>query len=276
MSLHPVPAIRERVEEAKAAVLAQVGLLEASFKRAETRWKSDGTRVTAVDLAISADIVARLSRRFPKDQFFSEELTEAAEPIPVTSRCAWVLDPIDGTNNYAMGIASCAISLALLEDGWPVYGVIYDFSRRTLIHGGPGVGVFDGDQPVRVRTDPLGPQSLIGFHAPSDKRFTGHVVDVAAQAKLRALGSSTLHLAYVAVGILDGTVDHNVKVWDIAAAVPLVEAGGGCVMYLNGPVFPLRAFDLRMGRIFYVAGSPAVAARLRDILAARVIPATGE
>ena len=275
MSLHPVQTIRERVEEAKAAVLAQVNLLQEHFGRAETRWKSDGTRVTAVDLAISANLVEWLSRRFPEDQFFSEELTEAVAPIPVTSRYAWVLDPIDGTNNYAMGIAHCAISLALLEDGMPVYGVIYDLSRHTLMHGGPGVGVFDGDRAAAVRTAELTAQSLIGFHAPSDRRFSGHVLDVAARAKLRALGSSTLHLAYVAVGILDGTVDHNVKVWDIAAAVPMVEAGGGCVRYLNGPVFPLRAFDLRMGRIFYVAGSPAVVARLEEILASRVIPPAG-
>jgi myo-inositol-1(or 4)-monophosphatase len=273
MSLHPAQAIRERVDVAKAAVLAQVDLLQANFGRAETRWKSDGTRVTAVDLAISADLVERLSHRFPEDQIFSEELTEAVAPIPLTSRYVWVLDPIDGTNNYAMGIAHCAISLALLEEGVPVYGVIYDLARHSLIHGGPGVGVFEGDRRVGVRMGELGPQSLIGFHAPSDKRFSGHVVDVAAHCKLWALGSSTLHLAYVAAGILDGTVDHNVKVWDIAAAVPLVEAGGGRVTYLNGPLFPLRSFDLQMGRIFYVAGSPAVAARLEEILAARVIPA---
>jgi myo-inositol-1(or 4)-monophosphatase len=273
MSLHPAQAIRERVEVAKAAVLAQVDLLQANFGRAETQWKSDGTRVTAVDLAISADLVERLSRCFPEDQIFSEELTEADAPIPLTSRYVWVLDPIDGTNNYAMGIAHCAISLALLEDGVPVYGVIYDLSRHALIHGGPGVGVFDGDRRVGVRMGELNAQSLIGFHSPSDKRFSGHVADVAAYCKLRALGSSTLHLAYVAVGILDGTVDHNVKVWDIAAAVPLVEAGGGRLTYLNGPLFPLRSFDLRMGRIFYVAGSPSVAGRLEAILAARVIPA---
>ena len=89
---------------------------------------------------------------------------------------------------------------------------------------------------------------------------------MAAEFKIRGLGSSTLHLAYVAVGIFDGTVDHNVKVWDIAAAVPLVEAGGGEVVFLNGPVFPLTQFDLRMGRIFYVAGSAAMVARLQEIL----------
>jgi len=84
--------------------------------------------------------------------------------------------------------------------------------------------------------------------------------------KIRGLGSSTLHLAYVAVGILGGTVDHNVKIWDIAAAVPMCLAGGGRVEFLNGEQFPLRYFDLKMRRIFYIAGNDAVCQRLHALL----------
>jgi myo-inositol-1(or 4)-monophosphatase len=85
-------------------------------------------------------------------------------------------------------------------------------------------------------------------------------------SKIRSLGSSTLHLAYVAVGILDGTIDHNVKIWDIAAAIPLVQAGGGEVHFLTPSPVPLREFDLKMGRIFYLAGSPAMCRHLHMIL----------
>ena len=84
--------------------------------------------------------------------------------------------------------------------------------------------------------------------------------------KIRSLGSSTLHLTYVAVGILGGTVDHNVKIWDIAAAVPLCLAGGGRVEFLNGEQFPMRTFNLKMRRIFYVAGNAEVCGRLRQLL----------
>jgi myo-inositol-1(or 4)-monophosphatase len=75
-----------------------------------------------------------------------------------------------------------------------------------------------------------------------------------------------LHLAYVAIGRLDGVVDHNVKVWDIAAAVPLVLAAGGKVEYITTPPFPLQQFDLEMNRIFYVAGSAPTCERLRGVL----------
>ena len=237
--------------------MAQTDRLHAEFGKARSQWKSDGTRVTPVDIAISEAIMAEVLARYPEDQFFSEELAHDGAPIPVTSRFSWVLDPIDGTNNYALGLAHCAIALALLGDGMPVYGFVYDLSRRRLIEGGPGFGVKDGDTATKVRNGPLGGQALVGFHSPYDRTLAPQAQRLIEAYKIRGLGSSTLHLAYVAAGILDGVVDHNVKLWDIAAAVPLVWAGGGETRFLNGEQFPMRVFDLRMKRICYVAGSPA-------------------
>jgi len=260
------PDLPARIEAAKRVVLAQTALLHRDFGHAKSLWKTDGTRVTPVDLAISEGIVSALQAQFPEDDFFSEELANADAPIPLTKRFAWVLDPIDGTNNYAMGIAHCAISLGLLENGRPVYGVVYDLARRTLMHGGPGHGVFDGERNVHVRPEPPDAQTLLGFHSPYDKTFAAHAATLVESFKIRGLGSSTLHLAYVAVGILGGTVDHNVKIWDIAAAVPMCLAGGGRVEFLNGEQFPLRYFDLKMRRIFYIAGNDAVCQRLHALL----------
>src|SRR4051812_27558115 len=205
-------AILSRIEAAKRAVLAQTDLLHREFGRAESNWKSDGTRVTAVDIAISEGIVAELTAQFADDDFFSEELTHADAPLPLKKRFAWILDPIDGTNNYALGIAHCAISLGLFENGQPIYGLVYDLARRRLIFGGPGYGLFDGDQAVTVRPEPPDAQTLLGFHSPYDKKFSPHASVLVENFKIRGLGSSTLHLAYVAVGILGGTVDHNVRI----------------------------------------------------------------
>lgn len=255
-----------RIDAAKAAVMSQTELLQREFGRAQTRWKSDGTRVTPVDIAISENIVRALQAKFGDDQFFSEELADTDQPIPVRSRFCWVLDPIDGTNNYATGIAHCAISLALLENGVPIYGVIYDLSRRVLIHGGPGFGLWDGDRAASVKSEPPSAQSLLGFHSPYDRAMAAHAQLIIENFKIRGLGSSTLHLAYVAIGILDGTVDHNVKVWDIAAAVPLCLAGGGEIHFLNGEQFPMKQFDLKMKRIQYIAGNAIICRRLRELL----------
>jgi myo-inositol-1(or 4)-monophosphatase len=256
-----------RAEAARAAVSAQTGLLHREFGRAESRWKGDGTRVTAVDIAISEAIVRDLSARFPGDQFFSEELAGAPGPIPATSRFCWVLDPIDGTNNFALGIPHCAISLGLFEAGYPVYGAIYDYSRRTLIHGGPGFGVHDGDRLVVPNRREPHKDSIIGLHSPVDKRLLPLANAVMANFKIRGLGSATLHLAYVATGLFDGAVDYNVKIWDLAAALPMCRAAGVEVEFLNGGQVPLRSFDVGMKPIIYVAGNPAMHARLKAITA---------
>lgn len=261
------PDLLARIEAAKRAVLSQTELLHREFGRAESRWKQDGTRVTAVDVAISENIFRELAARFPGDQFFSEELTETDAPLPVTARFSWVLDPIDGTNNFALGIPHCAIALALCEQGEPVYGVVYDLSRRQLLHGGPGFGVFDGERAARVSQAPLTRESLVGFHSPFDKTLVPMAAGVLANFKIRGLGSATLHLAYVGIGLLDGCVDYNVKIWDLAAAIPLVRAGGGEVRFLNGEQLPMRQFDLRMKRIVYVAGRAELCERLRGLMA---------
>lgn len=260
------PDLLARIAAAKSAVLAQTELLHREFGRAESKWKSDGTRVTAVDIAISENIFRELRDRFPGDQFFSEELADTEAPLPVTARFSWVLDPIDGTNNFALGIPHCAISLGLMEGGEPVYGVVYDLSRRTLIHGGPGFGVRDGDREAGALTAGFHKEALIGFHSPFDKSLMPMASRVLSQFKIRGLGSATLHLAYVAIGLLDGCVDYNVKIWDLAAAIPLVLATGGEVRFLNGPQLPMRQFDLKMKRIIYVAGSPAMCTRLEQLM----------
>ncbi len=266
LSLKSDPEIFSRIEAGRIAVLAQTDLLHREFGRAPSNWKSDGTRVTPVDIAISEKIFAALEAKFSSDQFFSEELMPNGAPMAVTAHYCWVLDPIDGTNNFATGIPHCAIGLALLQDGVPIYGFVYDFGRRSLIHGGPGFGVRDGDQFVQLKGRALDRQSVVGFHSPYDSHYAVHAATLADNFKLRALGTSTIHMAYVGIGLFDGMVDHNIRVWDIAAAVPLVLASGRVVDYITKSPFPLREFDLQMDRIFLVAGDPATTSELHRLL----------
>jgi myo-inositol-1(or 4)-monophosphatase len=255
-----------RIEAAKKAVMAETALLHAEFGKAESRWKSDGTRVTAIDIAVSENIFRALRAQFPADQMFSEELPEGDGPTPVTSRFGWVLDPIDGTNNFALGIPYCAISLALIVHGEPVYGVVYDLGRRVLMHGGPGFGMHDGDHTSSVSAAAPTLETLIGFHSPSDKALVPAAEAILSNFKIRGLGSATLHLAYVAAGLFGGAVDFNVKIWDLAAAIPLCRAAGGEVIFMNGEQLPMKVFDLKMKRIVYVAGAPQMARRLAGLM----------
>jgi myo-inositol-1(or 4)-monophosphatase len=268
------PAVRVRVAAAQVAVRAQTELLHRELGRAASQWKDDGTRVTSADLAISENIFAALRAAFPADELLSEELGDGTAAIPLRARFAWVLDPIDGTNNYAQGVPFCAIALALLEHGVPIYGVVYDAARRVVLHGGPGCGAWEEDRPVRVAATGPRPYALLGFHSPMKTDYAPHAELLVRNFKIRALGSSTLHLAYVGAGLFDGVVDHNVKVWDIAAAVPIVQGAGGEVHYLQKPLFPLRVFDLQMPRVPFWAGHAAICTRLGELLEPRA-PAAG-
>lgn len=255
-------ALDQRIAAACKAVMSQCDRLVSDMGNVKSKWKSDGSRITETDIAISEAILGQLAEAFPDDQGFSEELM-TTDPIDVTSRYVWVLDPIDGTNNFATGIAQCAISLALLEHGEPIYGVIYDVSRGCLMHGGADRGMWDGSKRVQVKQSRLTRSATVGFHSPRDDgKYPGHGEAIVTQSKVRAMGSSALHLAYVAAGLLDGVVDHNVKLWDIAAGVAMVRAAGGEVQFLANDPIPLRRFDLEMPRIFYVGGSTNMCADL--------------
>ncbi len=263
---HQIAAIQTRITRGKTTVLRHSERLHADLGRVASDWKADGSRVTKTDHAISAGILADLAQSFPEDQGLSEELL-VDEPLEVSEDYVWVLDPIDGTNNFAAGLAQCSISLALFHAGEPVYGILYDASRRQLIHGGPGFGVWDGDRSAQVRDTKLHPAAMVGFHSPHEMgKYPGHGEAMVTHSKVRAMGSSALHLAYVAVGLLEGVVDHNVKLWDIAAGIPLIRAAGGEVRFrVNNPL-PLTRFDLDMPSIVYVGGCPRMCDDLEALL----------
>jgi myo-inositol-1(or 4)-monophosphatase len=250
------PHLASRVAAGLAAVRAQVGFFHEHFGRAASLWKHDGTRVTPADLAISRAVFEELARQFPDDQFFSEETEPGTQAIRVASRYSWMLDPIDGTNNFALGIPVCAISLALLEAGQPVCGFIYDFGARTLLHGGPGFGLFADGVPLRAA--PRGDHDegkVVAIHAPVDARHAAVVQLFLADYKLRSYGSGALHLAYVALGKVDACVDFTVKVWDIAAAWAFCRVTGVETVFFGREPFPLSVFDLHAEPLRYAAGS---------------------
>lgn len=248
------------------AVRARTAYLHENFGKAESMWKHDGTRVTAVDLTISKLVFDELRKKFPEDQFFSEETEPGGAPVPLTSAFVWIIDPVDGTNNYALGVPMCAISLALLEHGVPVCGFVYDLGTRTLIHGGPAMGVFADGKPVARLPSPTSDNKIIAMHSPIDARHMPVVETVLQHYKLRGFGSGALHLTYVALGRVDACLDFTVRVWDIAAAWAFCQVTGVETWFFGGPVFPMQAFDLHMKSIRYLAAPPEAMAELRPAL----------
>lgn len=260
------PSLQRRIAAGLSSVRARTGYMHEHFGKAESMWKHDGTRVTAVDLAISRTTFEELRAQFPDDQFFSEETEPGGAPVPMTAPFAWIIDPVDGTNNYALGVPVCAISLALLEHGVPVCGFVYDLGTRTLIHGGPAMGLFADGAPIHRLPSPTSDNRIVAMHSPIDARHMPVVQAVLQRYKLRGFGSGALHLTYVALGRVDACLDFTVRVWDIAAAWAFCQATGVETLFFSGPVFPMQAFDLHMKPIRYLAADAAAIAELKEAL----------
>lgn len=257
----------ERIKAAREVVQSVIPFFEENFSKVESHWKRDDTRVTAADLAISKRICEFLSAAFPQDDFCSEEdLPALGEPArALRSRFAWVLDPIDGTNNFARGIPLCAVSLALLENGFPVFGILYDHAQRVILEGGKNVPLSRDGVPVKTNNPDYDRHSIISFHFPLKKDEMRELEPFTTVNAVRCQGSAALNLAYNAFGAIDGSVDYNTKIWDIAAAVAMLEASGRKIVFRDAPAFPLREVSAEMPCLRWVAGTPGFLARAREI-----------
>ncbi|MEN8663185.1 MAG: inositol monophosphatase family protein [Lentimonas sp.] len=247
--------LRHRINAGRVAVRNQIAFFERQFGQVASEWKEDDTRVTFADFAISEKIFAELRRDFPEDDYCSEEASPMDEVLQLDAPFAWVVDPIDGTNNFALGFSVCAISLALLQDGVPVYGFIYDHSTQSLLEGGPGRGLLRDQKKVNRNDTAAEAQTMIGLHFPIDAARLQQLSPLLEKYRVRCLGSGALTAAYVATGYLTGVFDDRVKVWDIAAAFALCSAIKIEFYFLAENPFPMKTFHPRMEFSPYYAGT---------------------
>ena len=249
------PALQDRILAGHTAVLSQVEYFRANFGTTQSRWKKDGTRVTDVDEAISRDLFAALTASFPNDDYCSEESVETAEPSPLLAEFAWILDPVDGTNNYAVGVPECGISLGLLRHGMPVYGFIYDFGRDNLLQGGKSFGSIEGITPVRASTELVNEKLTFCMHFPIPTKELESLSNALQEWRIRCPGSAAVGLANVATGRLDGCLEYRAKPWDCAAGYPICEGAGASFHFLYEAAFPMKKFSSSMGSCPFRVGS---------------------
>jgi myo-inositol-1(or 4)-monophosphatase len=202
--------------------------------------------VTDMDLSIERAFRAMIAERFPSHAVLGEEYGESAADEARAHYC-WVLDPIDGTTNYAHGLPIFCASLALEIDGVAVVGAIYDPTRRELFTAEKGHGAWLNGSPLRVSTSATLIDSLLvtGFHYDIHRdsaELIGLFGDFISRARaVRRLGSAALDLCYVAAGRFDGFWEHKLQAWDVAAGALIVAEAGGRVTTIDGNVFASRS-----------------------------------
>ncbi len=204
--------------------------------------------VTAADLEVEREFRRLIASRFPGHSVLGEEQGSGSAGRDVRHR--WIIDPIDGTTNFAHGLALFCCSIALEIDGRVAVGVVYDPVAEELFTAERDGGARLNGTPLRVSDCRQLVDALLctGFpYTVGEERQ--HLVDLfdallgEAQG-IRRLGSAALDLCYVAAGRLDGFWEEKLHPWDMAAAGLLVEEAGGRITdYRNGP------FDMSRGQI---------------------------
>ncbi|HXD99061.1 MAG TPA: inositol monophosphatase [Candidatus Acidoferrum sp.] len=259
-------AIRERL----AADLAVRGgrLALEYFHRAQVSWKPDGSMVTDADLAIQEELATEIAGAFPDDAVVGEE--GHVEDDRSSALYSWVLDPVDGTNNFGRGLPGFSVSIGVLRNGQPFAGAVYDPISRWLFTACVGRGAWLNDRPLRTRPAPMTRSSLFSIRTPLEDGVPPFVDEWLRRYRLRRFGSTALHLCYIALGALDLVHDHRASLWDIAGATPvLLEAGGMLTGSDGAALFPATAAHLAGAPISFLAGNPASHAQaLLDVAAA--------
>ncbi len=258
--------MRHRINAGRVAVQGQISFFKRQFGQVASEWKEDDTRVTFADFAISEKIFAELRRDFPEDDYCSEEMSPLDEVLSLEAPFAWLIDPIDGTNNFALGFPLCAISLALLHDGTPVYGLLYDHATDTILEGGPDYGLFRNQKKLDRNRAAADAQVMLGLHFPMQPEVMDRLQPLLSKYRGRCIGSGAMTAACVATGYLTGAIDYRVKSWDIAAAYALCLAAGVRFHFIEASPFPMKSFHPRSDYCPYYAGTESICEEIRELM----------
>lgn len=201
----------------------------------ETRDKGRNDPVSNVDLECEREIVGQLRRAFPGHAILSEESADGGDDNKARNEWQWVIDPLDGTVNFIHGFPHCAVSIALLHNGEPVVGAIFDPFKNELFLAGKGEGATLNQRKIRASERTALADALIGTGFPyrDDQNLDDYLRtfrQIAGEAAgIRRAGAAALDLAYVACGRLDGFWEFGLRPWDIAAGMVIVREAGGLV-----------------------------------------------
>ncbi len=250
-------ALRVAIHAAEEAARIQRthlgGVLEIDTKSSVT------DLVTHVDRACEARIREIVQDAYPDHVVLGEEEGQSGE-----ARCRWIVDPIDGTLNYAHGFPFFCVSIALEVDGVVEIGVVLDTPRDVLYQAVRGRGASANGRPIQVSEETVLINAMLatGFAYVTGTQHENLEVFARVMPEVRAIrrpGAAALDLCFVASGQLDGFWELKLSPWDVAAGVLIIQEAGGAVTGADGSPY-------RLGDPVLVASNGALHVRLVDLL----------
>lgn len=193
--------------------------------------------VTEADKACEKLIIKTIKQNFPDHEILGEESGKTAGK----GKFKWIIDPIDGTTNFAHGMPIFGISIAVIEDGRPIIGVVEVPGTGETFWAQKGKGAFLNEKPLKVSQANKVSNALLSTGFPYLRE--GARYDMAMKLfeefyqpchGIRRLGAASIDLCYVAAGRYDGYWEYGLKPWDIAAGKIIIEEAGGLVTNMDG------------------------------------------
>lgn len=226
MKTLPYSAILDRYELCCKLAREAGAIAHRTFGTSETKMKGRHDVVTEADREVERFIRAGLAKGFPDDVIVGEE-----EGGGGSGDLVWLIDPIDGTANYARGIPHYCVSIGLVQGTQPILGAIYDPSFDELYAAAPGKGAWLNDRPMRVsevnRMDAATVECGWSTRRPSEEYLALVTRLFEAGAQVKRSGSGALGLAYVAAGRHEAYAEMHINAWDCAAGIAIVREAGG-------------------------------------------------
>ncbi len=236
------PELADRLQAACRAALVAGSIIRKLYTQPHTiEMKGVINLVTEADIAAESAVIASLNEDVPGIAILAEESSGDNPKAP--SGLVWVIDPLDGTTNFAHGFPFFAVSIALLKDGIPQLGVIYCPMQDELFAACTSCGAWLNGKSIRVTDTKFLVEALIATGFPYEIHQNLDIVLAQMRAVLpkvrdiRRAGAAAVDLAYVACGRLDGFWEMNLQPWDTAAGWLLVTEAGGTVTNYDGRQF---------------------------------------
>jgi myo-inositol-1(or 4)-monophosphatase len=238
-----------------ARLAGQRAMEEISFVKASI--KGPDQLVTQTDVNCQRIIIDRIKEAYPDDGFIGEEGNSGAmlkQPPRGDRRIWWVIDPIDGTNNFAKGMLLFSVAIAAMYEGEPVVGVIFDPATESMYTAVKGGEARLNERRISASEDGFNNFSSVGTDSFFDNGVPKWAIALMEKARSRTLGSSSLQLAYLAKGSLIGVVFVRPKLWDVAPGALIAECAGAKISDWKGnKLFPVDC-DKYQGHDFPTAG----------------------
>lgn len=226
--------------------------------------------VTEADAACQKIIMDTIKEKYPDHGFIGEEGSDSElliQPPRSSQAVWWVIDPIDGTNNYARGMLSFCVMIAAMYENKPIAGVIFEPATESMFTAAQNTDTQLNSSRIQVSENEISKLNSVSIDSHFTDAQAPAILELIQNTRYRNLGTTGMHLAYVAKGAMIGAVVNGIKLWELAAGTIIVENAGGIITDHQGnSLFPLDPATYRGEGYQVIAANKKTHPKLMELM----------